>query len=159
MGHPASRREDVMSDHRISADFRATLEEVRLAPRPFQSRDRMGRTTEGSAPETVSAMSKRTPATSKTPSDAPKTRSRAVKPAPETTETTPKAPRTRRKAQPVTEAAVAADTAIAAAVIDVTRTPTHEEIARRAYFIALERGFSSDPLADWLTAERELTLA
>jgi hypothetical protein len=104
-------------------------------------------------------MSKRTPATSKTPSDAPKTRSRAAKPASETTETTPKAPRTRRKAQPATAVAVAAETAIAAAVIDVTRPPTHEEIAMRAYFIALERGFSSDPLADWLAAERELTVA
>ena len=104
-------------------------------------------------------MSKRTPATSKTPSDAPKTRSRAAKAASETTEITPKAPRTRRKAQTVTEAAVAADTAAAVAVVEAIRTPTHEEIARRAYFIALERGFSSDPLADWLAAERELSIA
>jgi hypothetical protein len=98
-------------------------------------------------------MSKRTPATSKT-SDAPKTRTRAAKPAAQTAEATPKAPRTRRKAQPAAEVAAAAESALVA----VTRSPTHDEIATRAYFIALERGFSSDPTADWLTAERELSL-
>lgn len=111
-------------------------------------------------------MSKRIPASSKTPSDTPKPRARAAKPA-EATPETPKAPRTRRKAQPPSAAAVAADTAlvavsettIVAAAIAAPRTPSHDEIATRAYFIALERGFSSDPLADWLAAERELGLA
>ncbi|HYB30891.1 MAG TPA: DUF2934 domain-containing protein [Solirubrobacteraceae bacterium] len=36
--------------------------------------------------------------------------------------------------------------------------PGHEEIAERAYFIYLERG-SSDELANWLRAERELKVA
>jgi hypothetical protein len=111
-------------------------------------------------------MSKRTPASSKTPSDTPKTRSRAASPAVDNTIDTAR-PRTRRKAQPPSEAALAADTAlvavsettIVAAAIDAPRTPSHDEIATRAYFIALERGFSSDPLADWLAAERELRLA
>ena len=110
-------------------------------------------------------MSKRTPASTNTPSDAPKTRTRATRPAVDgTTPETPKAPRTRRKAQPAAEVAVAADatvvaeTTIAAAAIIASRPPSHDEIATRAYFIALERGFSSDPLADWLAAERELRL-
>ena len=38
------------------------------------------------------------------------------------------------------------------------RTPTHDEISERAYYIHLERQ-ESDPVADWLAAERELTLA
>ena len=101
--------------------------------------------------------SKRTPATSKTPSDAPKTRTRAAAPAAETAAATPKAPRTRRKAATAPEAAVAAETAVLATAVEVSRTPTHDEIATRAYFIALERGFSNDPLADWLAAEQELT--
>ena len=38
------------------------------------------------------------------------------------------------------------------------RTPSHDEISERAYYIHLqERG--SDDLANWLRAERELTLA
>lgn len=110
-------------------------------------------------PEISETMSKRTPATSKTPSEAPKTRSRAAKPAAEATAEAPKAPRTRRKAQPAPAVAVAAEAAIVAAPATGSRMPTHEEIATRAYFIALERGFSTDPLADWLAAERELTFA
>jgi hypothetical protein len=36
--------------------------------------------------------------------------------------------------------------------------PTHEQIERRAYQIYLEHGFHPDnALADWLTAEKELT--
>jgi hypothetical protein len=38
------------------------------------------------------------------------------------------------------------------------RRPGHGEIAERAYFIHLEEG-SSDELANWLRAERELTPA
>lgn len=37
-------------------------------------------------------------------------------------------------------------------------TPSHGEIAERAYFIQLEAG-GSDQLANWLQAERELTAA
>jgi hypothetical protein len=103
--------------------------------------------------------SKRTPATSKPTPDAPKTRTRAVKPAADAAAAAPKAPRTRRKAEPLAEVAMAAETAIVATAVEVTSTPTHDQIATRAYFIALERGFSDDPLAAWLAAERELTLA
>jgi len=38
------------------------------------------------------------------------------------------------------------------------RKPSHGEIAQRAYFIHLEDG-ESDPLANWLRAERELAAA
>jgi hypothetical protein len=38
------------------------------------------------------------------------------------------------------------------------RATTHDEIARRAYHIALERG-GGDPIANWLDAERELVAA
>lgn len=34
--------------------------------------------------------------------------------------------------------------------------PTADDIATRAYFIAMERGFPGDPLSDWLAAERQL---
>ena len=37
-------------------------------------------------------------------------------------------------------------------------SPGHDEIAERAYFIHLEQG-SSDELANWLRAERELKAA
>src|SRR4051794_26460295 len=33
---------------------------------------------------------------------------------------------------------------------------SHEEISQRAYFLALEQG-GGDPMAHWLSAERELT--
>lgn len=36
--------------------------------------------------------------------------------------------------------------------------PTHEQIAKRAYEIYLERGYASgDPMQDWLRAEQELS--
>jgi Protein of unknown function (DUF2934) len=38
------------------------------------------------------------------------------------------------------------------------RKPSHGEIAQRAYFIHLEDG-ESDPLANWLRAERESAAA
>jgi len=38
------------------------------------------------------------------------------------------------------------------------KQPDHDEIAERAYFIHLEQG-SSDELANWLRAERELKAA
>lgn len=109
-------------------------------------------------------MSKRTPASTNPASDTPKTRARAAKPA-EATPETPKAPRSRRKAQPAADVAAdaaivtATETTIVATAMIPSRAPSHDEIATRAYFIALERGFSSDPLADWLAAERELGLA
>jgi hypothetical protein len=37
-------------------------------------------------------------------------------------------------------------------------TPSHGEIAQRAYFIHLDHG-ATDQLANWLQAERELTAA
>ena len=37
------------------------------------------------------------------------------------------------------------------------RQPSHDDIAIRAYFIAIEQG--ADPVAAWLLAERELTTA
>src|SRR3954467_14740256 len=36
-------------------------------------------------------------------------------------------------------------------------TATHDDIARRAYFLAQERG--GDPMANWLAAEQELRAA
>ena len=33
---------------------------------------------------------------------------------------------------------------------------THDAIATRAYFIAVERGVPGDPVADWLLAEQQL---
>ena len=38
------------------------------------------------------------------------------------------------------------------------RTPTHDEIAERAYFLHLE-GAGADELGNWLRAERELMTA
>ena len=37
--------------------------------------------------------------------------------------------------------------------------PTHEQIAKRAYEIYLQRGYASgDPMQDWLRAEQELSV-
>ena len=60
------------------------------------------------------------------------------------------------------EAAVEIGVAIGTvkAAITKTRTPTHDEIAIRAYLIAESRGFQSGSQDDdWLTAERELIAA
>ena len=94
-------------------------------------------------------MSKRTTSESKTPAPtAP--RRRTTKPAVDTTAAeAPKAPRTRRKA----DVTVSAETTAPAPV----RRPSHDDIAIRAYFIAIEQG--ADPVAAWLLAERELTTA
>ena len=96
-------------------------------------------------------MSKRTTPASKTTSDTPAPRRRSTKAVETSPADAPKAPRARRK---VTTTNVTAD--------EVTRTagsgqPSHDEIATRAYFIALEQG--ADPVAAWLLAERELTTA
>jgi hypothetical protein len=37
-----------------------------------------------------------------------------------------------------------------------TGAVTHDAIATRAYFIAVERGVPGDPVADWLLAEQQL---
>ena len=39
----------------------------------------------------------------------------------------------------------------------LTRRPTPQDVAVRAYYLAQERG--GDPLANWLAAERELLAA
>ncbi|MBE2320281.1 DUF2934 domain-containing protein [Solirubrobacter sp. CPCC 204708] len=63
-------------------------------------------------------------------------------------------------------AAPAAPTAVEVEVVETHVTEdgitatikvTHEDIATRAYFLALEQG--GDPVHHWLTAERELTTA
>ena len=102
-------------------------------------------------------MSKRTTSTSK-PSDVPAARRRTTKPAEAPSAAQPRTPRVRRATTTPADAAVAADlgvTVIGAA----PRRPTHDEIAMRAYYIAQARGFQSDPLSDWLAAERELAQA
>ena len=95
-------------------------------------------------------MSKRT-TQSKTTGEPVTPRRRAAKPAAEVPAAAPKAPRTRRKTS-TTEV-----TAAAGAAEPVTRTPSHDAIATRAYFISLESG--ADPVHAWLIAERELLSA
>ena len=38
------------------------------------------------------------------------------------------------------------------------KPPTHDDVSERAYFLHLEQG-DSDPVANWLRAERELASA
>jgi hypothetical protein len=92
------------------------------------------------------ALSKRT--TGKTPSDSPTPAPRRRKAAAETTEA-PKTTRTRRK---VTATVTSEATDVVVQIVG----PSADEIATRAYFIALERGFPGDPLVDWLQAEQQL---
>lgn len=92
-------------------------------------------------------MSKRT--TGKTPSETPSPAPRRRKAAVEDSEA-PKTARPRRKA------ATAPMTSEATEVVVQLVGPTSDEIATRAYFIALERGFTGDPVADWLQAEQQL---
>jgi len=70
----------------------------------------------------------------------------------------PAAPR-RRAATPTSEAAAARPRVRknTAAPGGARPQPTHDQIAIRAYYIALERGFSDDPTNCWLRAERELS--
>jgi hypothetical protein len=91
-------------------------------------------------------MSKRT--TGKTPSDNPSPTPGRTAPAADTT-SAPKTARPRRKV-------TAAVTSEAPEVVVQIDTLSAQDIARRAYFIALERGFPGDPVADWLQAERQL---
>jgi hypothetical protein len=98
-------------------------------------------------------MSKRTTPASKTTPATTTPRRRAIKPAVDTTAAeAPKAPRTRRKTT-TTDVTASTDVAASAPV----RQPSHDDIAIRAYFIAIEQG--ADPVAAWLLAERELTTA
>jgi len=93
------------------------------------------------------ALSKRT--TGKTPSDSPSPAPRRRKAAEAEITEAPKAARTRRK---VTTAVTSEATDVVVQIVG----PTSDEIATRAYFIALERGFPGDPVADWLQAEQQL---
>jgi hypothetical protein len=61
------------------------------------------------------------------------------------------APKTRSRRR-----VTAAVTSEATDVVIQNIAPTQQEIATRAYFIALEHGFSSDPVANWLQAEQQL---
>ena len=101
-------------------------------------------------------MSKRTSTTS---NETPSPR-RSPKPAGNgETAPRPRATRTRRtQAAAAAPVQMAAD-AGAAPVAAEPRRPTHDEIATRAYYLALDSGFQSDPFVDWLTAERELAKA
>ena len=91
-------------------------------------------------------MSKRT--TGKTPSDSPTPAPRRRKAAAAEITEAPKT-RTRRK---VTAAVTSEATDVVVQIV----APSSDEIATRAYFIALERGFQGDPVADWLQAEQQL---
>ena len=92
-------------------------------------------------------MSKRT--TGKTPSDSPSPAPRRRKAAPAETPEAPKTPRVSRK---VTAVVTSEAAEVAAQIV----APSADDIATRAYFIALERGFPGDPVADWLQAEQQL---
>ena len=103
-------------------------------------------------------MSKRTTRTESSEPSAPATRK--ASPA-EPTAAAPKAPRLRKKTVAPAAAAAplnghSAPSAGSGRLTIVEAEPSYEQIATRAYFIALERGFQTDPLSDWLVAEREL---
>ena len=108
-------------------------------------------------------MSKRTTRTESSETPAPrkrKTATRKASPA-EPTAAAPKAPRLRKKTVAPAAAAAplnghSAPSAGSGRLTIVEAEPSYEQIATRAYFIALERGFQTDPLSDWLVAEREL---
>ena len=91
-------------------------------------------------------MSKRTTGTASSDSPTPAPRRRKAPAADNSV-----APKTRSRRK-----VTAAVTSEATEVVVQSIAPTQEEIATRAYFIALERGFSSDPVADWLQAEQQL---
>jgi hypothetical protein len=105
-------------------------------------------------------MSKRTTRTESSEPSAPAPRTRKASPA-EPTAAAPKTPRLRKKTvEPAAAAPVNGHSAPKPVGTDrltiVEAEPSYEQIATRAYFIALERGFQTDPLSDWLVAEREL---
>jgi hypothetical protein len=105
-------------------------------------------------------MSKRTTRTESSEPSTPAPRKRKPASAAEPAAAAPKTPRLRKK---TADAAVTFAPSnghsvpdISARLTIVEAEPSYEQIATRAYFIALERGFQTDPLADWLLAEREL---
>lgn len=89
---------------------------------------------------------RKTKSESETPTPAPRKRKTAAADpsAPKTTT------RSRRKVTTAPEISEATDTSAADTEL------SHEAIATRAYFIAIERGGPGDPVADWLLAEQEL---
>jgi hypothetical protein len=108
-------------------------------------------------------MSKRTPLNESSESPSPSPRRRKTADTAEPAAAAPKVTRTRRKtSEPVQASALSngnghlhpAD--LASDPLAGFDAPSYEQIATRAYFIALERGFQTDPLSDWLLAEREL---
>jgi hypothetical protein len=110
-------------------------------------------------------MSKRTPRNESSEPPSPSPRRRKAADTAEPAAAAPKVTRTRRKASEPVQASAPSNgnghshpTDLASdplAGFDAA-TPSYEQIATRAYFIALERGFQTDPLSDWLLAEREL---
>jgi len=88
---------------------------------------------------------RKTKSESETPTQAPRKRSTAT-----ADPSTPKATRSRRKVTTAPAISEATDTSSAHSEL------SHEAIATRAYFIAVERGGPGDPVADWLLAEQEL---
>ena len=104
-------------------------------------------------------MSKRTTRPESSEPSTPAPRKRKAAPAAEPIAAAPKTPRLRKKS--VEPATAATPTNGNSSIVSDTVTfievePSYEQIATRAYFIALERGFQTDPLSDWLLAEREL---
>ena len=88
---------------------------------------------------------RKTKSESETPTPAPRKRKTAA-----ADPSTPTTTRSRRKVTTAPAISEATDTS-------VSRTGlSHEAIATRAYFIAIERGGPGDPVADWLLAEQEL---
>ena len=88
---------------------------------------------------------RKTKSESDTPTPAPRTRKTAA-----ADPSTPKTTRSRRKVTTAPAISEATDTSVADTEL------SHEAIATRAYFIAIERGGPGDPVADWLLAEQEL---
>ena len=82
---------------------------------------------------------------SETPTPAPRTRKTAA-----ADPSVPKTTRSRRKLTTAPAISEATDSSVAHTEL------SHEAIATRAYFIAIERGGPGDPVADWLLAEQEL---
>jgi hypothetical protein len=88
---------------------------------------------------------RKTKSESETTTPAPRTRKTAAADA-----SAPKTTRSRRKVTTAPAISEATDTSVAYTEL------SHEAIATRAYFIAIERGGPGDPVADWLLAEQQL---
>jgi len=108
-------------------------------------------------------MSKRTTRNESSEPSTPAPRTRKAAPSAEPVTAAPKTPRLRKKTAETSVAAVPSNghsvpdvIAVSEQLTGVEIAPSYEDIATRAYFIALERGFQTDPMSDWLLAEREL---